>query len=102
MYQLHVDRWYQLGVQLRLTEDQLEEAKKSPHPTAAVLIAAKVRDIDLRWVHIVEALLLIGENELAEKIFKKQGKCVYVSVHACVYQHSSAWTDRSACSASTK
>ena len=64
MYQLHIDQWHQLGTQLRLTTDRLEEAKKSSNPTAAVLLAAKVTDIDLSWSHIIEALLRVGEYKL--------------------------------------
>ena len=64
MYQLHIDQWHQLGTQLRLTTDQLEEAKKNSNPTAAVLLAAKVTDIDLSWSHIIEALLRVGEYKL--------------------------------------
>ena len=68
MYQLHVDRWYDLGRHLRLTNDQLEEAKKNPNPTAAVLLAAKVKNINLKWSDIVEALLRVGEYEVAQRI----------------------------------
>ena len=91
MYQLHCDQWHELGAHLGLTEDQLEEAKKGPHPTADILLAAKVRDIDLRWVHIVEALLHVGEYGVAEKIYKEQGVCVCVCVCVCTgtCQHGS-------------
>ena len=83
MYQLNADRWQELGDRLKLSEDQLEEAKKSPHPTAAVLLAAKVKSIDLTWGHIVVALLQVGEYKLAKSIYNEQGKCVCVCV--CVY-----------------
>ena len=76
MYQIRFDQWYKLGSYLGLTKDQLEEAKKSPHPTGAVLLAAKVRNIDLTWGHIVEALLNVGDQKLAESIYNEQGECV--------------------------
>ena len=78
MYQLNVDRWHELGAYLKLSEDQLEEAKMSPEPTAAVLWAAKVKNIDLTWSHIVEALQQVGEYKMAESICNEQGECVCV------------------------
>ena len=83
MYQLHAGRWQELGAYLELSENQLEEAKKSPHPTAAVLCAAKVKNIDLTWGHIFEALLQVEEYKLAESIYNEQSKCVCVCVCIC-------------------
>ena len=70
---LQVDRWYELGARFRITEDQLEEVKKSSHPTTAILIAAKVKNIDIKWYQIVEALIHIGMYKLAKIICEKQG-----------------------------
>ncbi|XP_064387632.1 uncharacterized protein LOC135335893 isoform X2 [Halichondria panicea] len=63
--QLECDQWLQLGVRLGLGNDQLETIKKSQHPTAATLQAAKIKNIDMQWKDIVEALVSIGEGESA-------------------------------------
>ena len=81
---LQTSQWYEVGIYLRLTKDQLEEAKKSPNPTASVLMAAKGRDIDMQWGHVVEALLRVGEYELAKSICEKEGELVSVCVGLCV------------------
>ncbi len=47
--QLECDQWLQLGVRLGLGNDQLETIKKSQHPTAATLQAAKIKNIDMQW-----------------------------------------------------
>ena len=71
---LQVAQWRELGAHLGLSEDQLEDAEKSPQPTAAVLLAAKVRDINLKWNQIAESLLRVGGYDLAESICNKYGK----------------------------
>ena len=43
-------------------------------------MAAKGRDIDMQWGQIVEALLHVGEYELAGSICEKEGKLVSVCV----------------------
>ncbi len=70
---LECDRWLQLGVRLGLDNDQLESIKKSQHSTAATLHAAKIKDIDIQWKDIVEALGSIGEYMLAESVCTQQG-----------------------------
>ncbi len=72
--QLECDQWLQLGVCLGLGNDQLETMKKSQHPTAATLRAAKIKNIDIQWKDIVEALLSIGEYKLAESVCTQQGQ----------------------------
>ena len=74
MYQLNADRWQELGAHFGLPEDQLEKAKKSSNPTASVLLAAKVKDINLKWSNIVEALLRVGEYEVAKRIANEHGE----------------------------
>ncbi len=71
---LECDQWLQLGVCLGLGNDQLETIKKSQHPTAATLRAAKVKNIDLQWKDIVEALVSIGEYKLAESVCTQQAR----------------------------
>ena len=86
---LQANQWYEVGTHLRLTKDELEEAKKSPYPTASVLMAAKGRNIDMQWGHIVEALVHVGEYDLAKSICNEEGElvsvCVCVSVCACMH-----------------
>ncbi len=72
--QLECDQWLQLGVRLGLGNDQLETIKKSQHPTAATLQAAKIKNIDMQWKDIVEALVSIGEYKLAESVCTQQGQ----------------------------
>ena len=73
---LSVDKWYQLGIYFGLSEDQLEEAKTSTHPTTAILHAAKLNNQELKWSQVVEALVRIGEYELAESVCNEQGELV--------------------------
>ncbi len=70
--QLECDQWLQLGVRLGLGNDQLET--KSQHPTAATLKAAKIKNIDMQWKDILEALVSIGEYKLAESVCTQQGQ----------------------------
>ncbi len=74
--QLECDQWRQLGVHLGLDNDQLDCSciKKSQRPTAVTLQAAKVKNIDMQWKDIVEALLSIGEYQLAESVCTQQGQ----------------------------
>ncbi|XP_064387638.1 uncharacterized protein LOC135335896 isoform X2 [Halichondria panicea] len=72
--QLEYNQWFQLGIRLGLGKDQLETIKKNQHPTAATLQAAKIKNIDMLWKDIVEALLSIGEYELAESVCTQQGE----------------------------
>ncbi len=73
LMQLDCDQWLQLGVHLGLDNDQLECIEKSQHPTAATLRAAKVKNIDMQWKDIVEALVSIGEYKLADCVCNQQG-----------------------------
>ncbi len=72
--QLEYDKWHQLGVHLGLDNDQLDSIRKNQHPTAATLQAAKVKNIDMQWKDILEALLSIGEYKLAESVCTQQGQ----------------------------
>ena len=71
---LSTERWHQLGAHLGLSDDALEETKKSPHPTTAVFLAAKMKDVDLKWCQVAEALLRVGEYTLAEGVCNEQGE----------------------------
>ena len=70
---LEVDQWFKLGLQLGLTSYELESLKYSTQPTSSTLIAAKVKNIDLNWKHVVKGLLLVGEYEVAEMVCSKHG-----------------------------
>ncbi len=72
--QLKYYRWRQLGVHLGLDNDQLNSIEKSQCPTAVTLQAAKVKNIDMQWKDIVEALLSIGEYQLTESVCTQQGQ----------------------------
>ncbi len=72
--QLDCDEWLLLGICLGLGNDQLETIKKSQHPTAATLQAAKIKNIGMQWKDIVEALVSIGEYKLAESVCTQQGQ----------------------------
>ena len=82
--QLECDQWLQLGVHLRLGNDQLETIKKSQHPTAATLQAAKIKNIDIQWKDIVEALVSVGEYKLAESVCIQQGQQVRCCNDSCL------------------
>ena len=73
LIQLKVDQWLKLGHHLNITDEELESLKKSPRPTAATLLAAKVKNIDIKWKDVVESLLHIGEYKLAETVCSQQG-----------------------------
>ena len=78
--ELKVDQWFKLGLQLGLTEDQMGRFKKSPQPTAATLIAAKVKNIDLNWKHVVESLLLLGKYNVVDTVCRQQGLSVVYNI----------------------
>ena len=66
-------QWFKLGIHLGLTEDQLKKSELSENPTGAVLIAAKVNNIDLNWKQVTEGLLAIWEYILAESLCNDHG-----------------------------
>lgn len=51
----------------------MQSIDKHQNPTAAVLLAAKVKNIDLTWILIVGSLLEISEYKLTERICREQG-----------------------------
>ena len=76
--ELKVDQWFKVGLQLGLTEYQLGHLKKSSQPTAATLLEAKKKNIDLNWKCVVESLLLVGEYKVAESVCSQQGLLCFV------------------------
>ena len=74
--QLECHQWLQLGAHLGLDNHTLDSIKKSQHPTAETLQTAKIKNIDMQWKDIVEALVSIGEYKLAESVCAKQGQYI--------------------------
>ena len=68
---LECDKWLQLGDRLGLGPDHLGTI--SQHSSAETLLAAKLKNIDMQWKDIVEALMSIGEYKLAESVCSQQG-----------------------------
>ena len=89
--ELNCNQWFRLGLQLNLAKDLLESLKESPEPTAATLIAAKVKNIDLNWKHVVESLLLVEEYKVVEIVCSQQGLSVYIM---CIFKRSKTQKDR--------
>ena len=73
---LQVQEWRTLGRHLGLTEDEVGSIDKHHNPTAAVLRAAKVKNIDLTWKGVVDGLLKAGEYTVAERVCSEQGECI--------------------------
>ena len=71
--ELKITKWLKLGIQLGLTEDELKILKKSAHPTAQAILIAKVKNIDINWEYIIEHLLVVGENKVAQFVCAQNG-----------------------------
>ena len=54
-------KWYELGLHFNIPKDQMEGIRKYRHPTTETFLAAKVRNMELRWKDIVKGLLRIGK-----------------------------------------
>ena len=74
--QLRIEQWLKLGAHLHLSEDQLKTSELSNNPTGAVLIAAKINNLDLNWKQVVEGLVVILEYKLAESLCSEHGMLV--------------------------
>ena len=70
---LCVHQWFELGLHLGLTEDELHSMEKGYNTTASTLVAAKVKNIELKWKDIVASLVRIGEYQQAERVCTEQG-----------------------------
>ena len=73
MSKLSVHQWFELGLHLGLTEDELHSMEEGQNPTASTLVAAKVKNIELKWKDIVASLVRIGEYQQAERVCTEQG-----------------------------
>ena len=85
--ELKFNHWFKTGLNLGLDKDELQSLKNSPQPSAATLLAAKVKNINLNWKHIVEGLLLAGENEVAESLCSRRGLSGYLIITKLQYHY---------------
>ena len=65
---LQTERWYEVGLQLGLTENEMGHIRNSRYPTTEMFLAAKRKNVELRWSHIWQALLSVDERDLADSI----------------------------------
>ena len=72
--ELQVQDWQTLGRHLGLTEDEVGSIDKHHNPTAAVIRAAKGKNIDLTWKGVVDGLLKAEELAEAERVCSQLGK----------------------------
>ena len=77
--ELEVDQWFELGLKLGLTEEQLEKLKNCSQPTLEIFVAAKVKNIDLNWKNVVESLVLVGEYKMAKTVCRQRGWFCFLS-----------------------
>ena len=74
--ELQVNKWYEMGLHLGVTKDEMERLRISRHPTTLTFLAAKTKNMELRWKDILQALLSVEEYELADHVCTKQGAWV--------------------------
>ena len=54
-------KWFKLGLHFNIPKHQMEGIRKHQHPTTKTLLAARVKNMELKWKDIVEGLLRIGK-----------------------------------------
>ena len=54
----------------------MECLRSSQHPTTLTFLAAKTKNMELRWKDILQALLSVEEYRLADHVCTKQGALV--------------------------
>ena len=52
----------------------MERIRNSRYSSTETFLAAKVKNVDLKWKDIFEALLSIREYELAGRVYSEQGQ----------------------------
>ncbi len=82
---LECDQWHQLGALLGLDNDTMDSINKSQNPSAEILQTAKIKNIDIQWKNIVEALKSIGKYKLAKSVYFKQDE--YTTLEVELYTH---------------
>ena len=79
-----VDCWYRLGIQLGVTEDDLDTIEQN-YPRDAKICRLKMfgswlgSDTSATYAKLIKALVEVGKPSLAEKLRRKYGMC------ACLY-----------------
>ena len=68
-----VNKWHELGVHFHLSESQMVHIRSSEYPSTETFLAAKVKRMKLNWKDILEALLSIGEYEVADRVCSERG-----------------------------
>ena len=68
-----VNNWHEMGLQFHLSVVQMEHIRNSKYPSTETLLAAKVKNMELKWKDILKVFLSIKEFELAEHICRKRG-----------------------------
>ena len=71
--ELRVDEWSKLGLHLGLTKYEVGSTYKHENPRAAMFLAAKKKKTELKWKHVIEGLIEIGEFKLAASVCIAQG-----------------------------
>ena len=80
-----VDCWYRLGIQLGITEDDLDVIEQN-YPRDAKMQRSKMfgtwlrSDISATYEKLIKALVVVGKLSLAEKLCRKYGM---LYVHVC-------------------
>ena len=47
--------------------------RKSEYPSTETFLAAKVNNMELKWKDVLEAILSIGEYQLADRVCRHRG-----------------------------
>ena len=61
------------------------QTEKSRHPTTEIFLAAKIKNIELKWKDIIQALLKIEEYKVADDVCSDQGLLINLKELTCVY-----------------
>ena len=62
-----VKKWHDLSVPFHLSEEEMG------HSSTETFLKAKVKNEELKWKDILEALLSIEEYQLAVRVYREQG-----------------------------
>ena len=78
-----VVQWFTLGVYLKLAHYELERIRVDyhfNHEGLQQMLSAWLRTGEATWISLVCALKKMGQSDLASKIARKKGVCVYMCV----------------------
>ena len=68
-----VTEWHKLGLYFHLSEDQMGHIRKSEYPSTETFLTAKVNNMEVKWKDVLEAILSIGEYQLADRVCSDRG-----------------------------